>query len=65
MTNVARFEVGKYTCDIEHLYEKVSDNELKMTLTIDDQFAVYQYKNVINKKTITSNFPHVDSCFGK
>ena len=44
MTYVARFEVGKYTCDIEHLYEKVSDNELKMTLTIDDQFAVYQYK---------------------
>ena len=45
MTTLKRHEnSGEYTCDRLEIYEKVSDKELKLTCTIDDQSAVYKYK---------------------
>ena len=45
MKNVSRYEhSGEYTCDMHACYEKLSDEELKLTFTIDDQSAVYIFK---------------------
>ena len=45
MTIVERREnSGECTGDMHFIYEKVSDKELKLTCTIDDQSAVYKYK---------------------
>ena len=45
MKNVSRYEhSGEYTCDMHALYEKITDEELNLTFTIDDQSAVYKLK---------------------
>ena len=53
MTIVERREnSGECTSDVHFIYEKVSDKELKLTCTIDDQSAVYKYKKMWLIKTV-------------
>ena len=38
---------GKHTCDIDLLYEKLTDTDLKMTMTIEEVIGIREFKKVV------------------
>ena len=37
---------GKYSCDVDFLYEKLTNTDLKMTMTCDDVIGIREFKKV-------------------
>ena len=37
---------GKHSCDVDFLYEKLTNTDLKMTITCDDVIGIREFKKV-------------------